>query len=216
MTQLAEYVTLVRDKGYDGTSGTTDAMVGRAVNAARRRLIKDRRWRFLETANTSLVTVALNPVVSLASITGLAHVDAVRPVLAGVERETEFQPLQELRHRQTVLPATGIPHTWTRRNASLLLYPTPDVVYTLNIEYVARLDDLAGATEDTIPEDLQDLVAWAAVPDLAFRQRDSAAMQMAEAQYQQLLRQAAAQENVQQRQASRQVRSGYWGGQDYR
>lgn len=213
MTQIAEYRTLVQAKGYDGSSTT---VLDPAINAARRRLAKDRRWTWLQDISTSLSTTASDPEVSLATVTDLLHVTAVRLLRGTEEIPLGFMPTQELRDEQAYWPQIGEPEAWTRRGGDLLFYPTPDQVYTVTLEYITTLADISGSDEDIIPEHLQDCVAWAAVADLAFRQRDWNAARFAETQYQQLRLTAAGQDALEQRQTSRQVRSGYWGTRDQR
>lgn len=211
MTTLVDYRRLVRLKGYDTF---TDAQIDDTVNEARRRLVRDRRWTFLSSTSSSLVTIAQNPAVALSGIADLQHLDAVRITVAGSERDMSFMPLEELRSEQDVRPSIDVPRFWTRRNGTLLLYPTPDIVYTLSVEYVAKPAQLTTGTDPLIPDEMQDLVAWAAVPPLAFRQRDGAAMTYAENHYKEQLRMAIGQESMQQRQRSQQVGSGYWGSRE--
>lgn len=210
MATLTEYRALVRLKGFDGAS---DAQVDSAINEARRRLARDHRWSFQEATSSALSTVALNAAVSLASITGLAHVHAVYVVKAAEEYNLQPTTLPVLRFQQADLPSGGLPELWALRGSTLLLYPTPDAVYTLNVEYVASPTALSvPATPDPVfPDTLQDLVGWAAAITLAYRQRDSWAAATAENSYQVALRMATSQDNVRQRQQADQVRSGFWG-----
>lgn len=209
MATLADYLRLVRLRGYDGMS---DTQLTDVVNEARRRLVKDHRWQFLQSVNTALVTAPNVASVDLTPIADLAYIEAVRAGSGGVEIASQYQSYQEFRSLQVDAPNFGAPYVWTRRGlTTLLLYPTPDAVYTLSIDYYAKITALSTGQTDTIPDTLQDLVVWAAISTLVFRQRDYWDGGVAENQYQTLLRQAAGQENIQQRQSSQQVRSGYWG-----
>jgi hypothetical protein len=207
MATVDDYERLIRLKGYDGVS---DAQLLDAINEGRRRLVRDHRWVWLEANSSSLVTVANVATVALSGLTTVAHVDAVRLVQAGVERNLSHLPLQELRDRQSdEANVPGVPRYWTRRNAQLLLYPTPNAVYTLVADYVLQPAPLVSGTDAVVPDDFQDLVAWASVPSLAFRQREAWAMQYADKAYTDLRRVAIAQDDVQQRQRAQQVRP-YW------
>ena len=205
---LADYRRLVRLRGYDGA---TDAQIDDAVNEGRRRLVRDHRWSFLETTTALLSTTANDPEVDLSSLQNTAHIDAVRPALAGVESNLMPVEYQVLRFRQVDLPMTGLPEMWSRRAGTLLLYPTPDQVYTLNLDTVVKPTALTAGEDPLIPDGLQELVVWAACTTLAFRQRDAWAAPTAENNYLAALRMAVSQDNVRQRQQSDQVRTGYWG-----
>ena len=209
MATLIDYRRLVRLRGYDGA---TDAQVDDAVNEGRRRLARDHRWSFLESVSTSLTTTANNPLVALTSITDLQWLDAVRVSFGGVESNLQPVQYQVIRFRQAECPAVELPQMWARRGAGpVALYPTPDKAYTLNVEYVAQPAQLISGTDPIFPDSHQDLVAWAAVTTLAFRQRDAWAAPTAENNYLAGLRMAVSQDNVRQRQQSTQVRKGYWG-----
>lgn len=206
MPSLADYSRLLELKGYDG--GTPEQLSD-AVNEGRRRLVQDRRWSFLDSTDATLVTVPNEATVALAGIADLAHVDAVRPAdVNGEDFETRFVSWQELRQKQSRCPLVGLPEYWSRRAGQIGLYPTPDRAYTLTVEYVAAIADLVD-DDPLFPDAMKDLVVWAAVPTLAFRQRDSWAMSAAEGKYASLFRTAASQDAIQQRQSSQQVRSVY-------
>ncbi len=207
MAQLADYRASVRALGYDGL---TDAQVDVAIQQARRRVFQDRRWSFLEAGNTSLSTANGVATVSLAAITDLAHLDSVRHTTA--QRDPlAWRPYQILRDlRQNHPDDSGPPEYWTRYNGALLLWPTPDAAYALDIAYIKYPGDLVAATNDTVPDRYRDLVTWGAVIPLAFRQREFQAASSAENVYDQLLAQYFALDATEQRQTSRQVISGYW------
>lgn len=207
--QLADYRAAVRNLGYDGA---TDPQLDLAINQARRRVFQDHRWSFLQTTNTALVTVAGEVAVSLAPLTSLLHLESIRLLDGTDPLPLQPMPLQELRDLATDYPDdTGPPRYWARRGGSVLLFPKPDRVYNLDVEHVTYPDDLAAATDDVIPDANQDLVTWAAVVPLAFRQRDAQASTAADAFYSRtLLPRHVAQDTTEHRQASRQVRSGYW------
>ncbi len=206
MAQLADYRTAVRLLGYDGAS---DAQVDAAIQQARRRVFQDRRWSFLEAGNTSLSTISGIATVSLAAITDLGNLDSVR--LVQTPDSLQWRPYQLLRDlRQNHPYDSGSPEYWTRHADALLLWPTPDAAYVLDIAYVKYPGDLVAATNDTVPDRYRDLVTWGAAIPLAFRQRDFQAASSAENVYAQLLARYFAQDGTEQRQTSRQVISGYW------
>jgi hypothetical protein len=176
--------------------------------------MQDRRWTFLKESNIALDTVTNVATVSLAAITDLLHLESVRVRDAfGEPLPVDWKPLQQLKDMQDRVGVTdtGPPAFWSRDNGALVFWPTPDGPYSLVVDYVAYPGDLAAATDDVIPDALRDLVVWAAVVPLAFRQRDSQSSAGADAHYSKtLLPRAASQDATEQRQTSRQVRAGYW------
>ena len=208
---LAEYVQLVEDLGFDGT---TDAIKERAVNSARQRVCRDGRWNFTQSDSQSLTTTAGTAEVAATGITNFLRPDAVRLLDGDDPVPLAWQPYQLLRERQTQEPDVGQPVFWTERNGTLIFFPTPDRAYTVDLEYVFVPADLAGETEDDMPEHLASLVQWAAAVDILFRQRDLAAASAADGHYKNTLLPAAfSQDKTYQRQNPRRVRkTGIWGG----
>lgn len=210
MTQLADYRSAVRLRGYDGT---TDAQVDDAIAEARRRVFQDRRWSFLQAADTTLGMLAGISTVSLATITDLMHIDRVRLTDAsGDPVRLTWKPLPEIRDLQDEYPdAQGAPYHWTRYAGQLVFFPAADATYMIRVEYAKYPGVLIIATTDIIPEQHKDLVVWASIVPLAFRQRDFPAASAADSHYRDvLLPRHAAQDATEQRGTSRQVRSGYW------
>lgn len=213
MSTLTSYRASVKLKGFDALA---DATVDAAVQEARRRVFMDRRWSWLEASNASLVTVAGTASVSLAAITDLAHIDAVRlsnaagPVTVSYRSRTIIRDLQD--RYGTATPFVACPQYWTRIENKVVFWPTPQQVYTVTVEYAKAAADLAASpTVDIIPDKNQDLVVYAAVVPLAFRQRDFNASSAADQMYSKvLLPQHAGQDGVEQRQTSEQIRTGAW------
>lgn len=211
-TQLT-YRASVKLKGYDSID---DAIVDAAVQEARRRVFLDRRWSWLEASSAALSTVVGTSTVSLAAITDLAHIDAVRLSNASGPVPLEWRPRSIIRDLQdrygTALTFNGCPQFWTRIENKLVFWPTPQQVYTITVEYAKAAADLAASPAvDAIPDKNQDLVVYAACVPLAFRQRDFNASSAADQFYTKvLLPQHAGQDAVEQTQTSEQIRTGYW------
>jgi hypothetical protein len=210
-TQLTYRASVIL-KGYDGV---TPATIDAAVQEARRRVFMARRWSWLEATNATLATVANVTTVSLATITDLAHIDAVRLSDASGKIPLDWCSrtiMRDLQDRYGTT-STGTPEVWTRVEGSLVFWPTPSRVLTVTVEYAKAAADLAASPAvDIIPDKNQDLVVWAAVVPLAFRQRELSASSAADQFFTKvLLPQHAGQDGVEQRQTSEQIRSGYWG-----
>lgn len=207
MSNLADYRTAVRMRGYDGMG---DATIDAAIQDARRRVFNDHRWSFLrQTANTSTTIGAST--LPLTSLPELAYLESVRLRANGIPMPLDWRPEQIIRDLPVSTNETGMPRFWNCINTTLTLYPIPDATYLLNIDYVRAPGDLAGSDEDDIPDRLRDLVVWAATIPLSFRQRDLSAASAADQLYSKVyLPRAVSQETTEQRQTSRQIRSGYW------
>lgn len=212
MSTLATYHASLLLKGYDAVASAT---IDGAIQEARRRVFLARRWSWLEASSTSLATVAGTATVSLAAITDLAHIDAVRLSDAGTPLKIDWKPWQEIRDLQDRCGTTAwtgsCTRYWSRRGTNLVFFPTPARVYTVTVEYAKAAADLTGATVDAIPDKNQDLVIWAACVPLAFRQRQLGESSAADQFFTKvLLPQAAGQDAVEQRQTSEQIKQGYW------
>lgn len=213
MSTLATYTAGVQLKGYDSVATAT---IEAAVQEARRRVLTDARWSFAEASNQSLVTTAGTQGVSTTGIANLGWIDNVAiydttsdiydPLPYG-----EFPVYQELIDGARLTGAArGRPYFWTRRVGGIIFYPTPDRAYTVIIDYHLNAVDIT-TTDTVIPDQHRDLVVWAAVAVLAFRQRDYQAAQAADQMYSKvLLPRAIAQDRVDQTQAPTRIKTGYW------
>ncbi len=210
MSTLTTYRTSVQLLGYDAIATAT---IDAAVQAARRRVLGDRRWSYLETTAATIPTVADVATISLAGITDLANIDAVRMNDSAGKLPMAWRPRQIIRDLQDNYAATGVPEFWTRVKNTVVFYPTPSKVLTITVEYIPAAADLAASPAVcVIPDRHQDLVIWAAVVPLAFRQRGLAESSAADQYYSKvLLPRHAGQDAVEQRQTSEQIRTGWWG-----
>lgn len=205
MTTLLQYKTAVTARGYDAV--TAAPAILDAINGARHDVLDHRNWSFLE-ASASLATVAGTATVALTSITDLLRVDAVRLSLSGAAYPVSYLPPQQFKdRRQEDLLSRAAPSYWTIYDDVLNLWPVPDQAYTVTVDYTAKPADLAGDADTCpIPSNAKDTVAWGAAKYLAFRQRDPAAMQLAEAQFERGLARLARNDERQQRQTPSRVR----------
>lgn len=208
LTTLLQYKTAVRAAGYDGSDDT--ALLD-AINEARRSIVDERRWKWMEAVgNTALVLAYDTPSVAL-NVVDLLYVDAVR-IQFGTERPLlTWLPLQELREKEHDDRTPGVPRYWTQAAGQLRVYPSPDKAYTISLDYMKTITDLAvdADVDGYLPVSFKGLVKWKAAALMAFRQRDGLGMQSAEAAYQAELTRKAGQDSIDQRQHSQQVKS-YW------
>lgn len=215
MSTVADYRNAIKAKGYDGSS---DGDLDFAIAAARRQIINERRWSYALAQNTALSTVTGTSTVSLSSITDLGEIEGVRYRSGTTEYDLDYAEPQDFRDYQAgdATTARGLPAIWTQRGATIELYPTPQAVYPLVVDYVKTAADLgaSSATVDAlIPDRDRELVAWKATEILAYRQRDQF-QTVAREEYRAELRKAKGRDNVTNRQDSDQVKP-FWGRPRY-
>ncbi len=211
LTTLLQYKTAVAAAGYDASDAVT---LLDAINEARRSIVSERRWKWLETVgSTTLVLAYDTPSEALNGIVDLLYVDAVRIQFGTEYPELEWKPVQELRDLEHDDRTPGVPQYWTEAAGQIRVWPSPDKAYTLVLDYVKAGNDLVADADpdEDIPVLFKALVKWKAVAAIAFRQREAWAVDYAERQYQAELRRLVGQEAITQRQTSHQVKSGYWG-----
>lgn len=149
-----------------GYSADTTAAQTEMVRSGLRRLYGQRRWKFLQTsANVNTVAGDVTVPVPATSIT-LEAVNLDDGPLTAV-------PVEQLRQHEVDVPLRGAPYEWARWGSTIRLYPTPDAVYSLVVEYIARIAPPT-ADSDVLswPDEHLDVLTWDLVFRLAARQRD--------------------------------------------
>jgi hypothetical protein len=140
LANLGEIQTAVQARGYG--SDTAAAQIEFA-NACYREIVRERRWSWRE-ATTTAVTVVGNPVVNLAAITDLdQRPDAIRLEIATTYIDLDYVEPEELRAREHTDRANAAPYCWTWYAGQLRLYPRPDKVYTVDVDYMKKYTPLA-------------------------------------------------------------------------
>lgn len=211
---LADVKAGIQARGY-GTD--TDTAQTQFVKSALRRLYGTRRWAFLADVDTSVVTTLSLDTYDISFITGLMDVDAVRlhdgPTGAEALLPLDYVPQEELIDRIALEPATGTPEQWTLRGTDVVLWPTPDKEYRLDIE-VFGLPPLPAVADDPViwPEQYLEVVIQYACMEMAKRQRDWQAYNAYKADYQESLLDMVRQRGIVQRQTSGAVAR--WSGWD--
>lgn len=202
---LTQLQASIQAKGY-GTD--TAAAQLDMLNSAYREVLGKRRWPFLEKQDATIPTVVGTASYSLAGITDFLHVDAVRLEITATKDfpEIDYLPPQEFRSLEHTDRDNGTPAYWTFVNQVLRIYPAPDKVWTLRIDYAKRPPDLsAGGDIPVLPDAYHDILVWGAVRELTFRERDWNANQRADAYYQTRVVEMMSELGVRQRQSTRQV-----------
>lgn len=187
---LANLKSAVQAHGY---GADTTAQQTTFAQTALRRLYGQRRWRFLRKTNSTLTIAASASTVSLATITDrqTGKLEAVRllPVVAGDTLTLEELPWEELRELDAADITTGRPQYYARQDDSTIqVWPRSDAAYTVQVDYIS-LPTLPAADGDTItwPDEYQDVLVWAIIRALAYRQRDWFSTPSADAEYAQRL-----------------------------
>lgn len=216
MPTTLDYKTAIIAKGFDAVTQAS-AILG-AINAARTDLANERRWGCLQVlGNTSLTTTIGSPIVATTGIADLLYIDAVR-LQQGTTQGWDLDPidLQEFRRLENLDRANGMPNYWAAAAgaspAAIRVGPRPDQVYTLVVDYVKQLTDLAAdADPDVFPVAFKSAIVWKACEHLSFRTRQPDALQLAQRAYGFELAKLSQAEGLGQRQSSEQVASsGYW------
>jgi hypothetical protein len=206
LTTLLDYKTAVMAAGFDRVTDD-DALVD-AINEARETLKEERRWSWSGVVGNTTLTLAYDtPSEALNGITDLAYVDAVRIEIGNTQPTLEYRNLQALRDKEHDDRSPGVPLYWTEAAGQLRFWPSPDQAYTVTVDYIRTLTDLAvdADIDADIPPAFKASVKWKAVELLSFRTRDYQGMQMAQGMYAAELRRKVGGEAISQRQTSRQV-----------
>lgn len=211
---LANLKTAVQSHGY-GTD--TTAQQTEFARGALRRLYGMRRWRFLHKTNSTVTIAAGASTASLAAITDrqAGKIEGVRLAPAtGDVLELEEVPWEELRKLDAADQTTGYPLYYARfDNDTLQFWPRANQSYTVALDYIS-LPALPSADGDTVvwPDEHQDVLVWAIVRALGFRQRDWFSVPTADGEYQQRLDEMEQAEALNGSQSP--ARMGHWGGWD--
>lgn len=205
---LAEMRTRLQNMGY-GTD--TVASQSDMLQAAYRRLQGLHHWPWLRN-KTTLPTVVGTPSYSLAFITDLLHLDAVRLEIGQQPFTLEYKSPEEFAETAHADRDNGIPRFWTERFGEVHLWPRPDRVYTVTIEYTKDPPDILDGSAPIFDATYHDVIVFGALGDIAFRERDWQAGARADAQWDRRVAEMEKAYGVRQTQSSSHVRrSSFWG-----
>lgn len=169
---LGELKTMIQARGY---ATDTSAQQTTMIRETLRELYGERRWKFLAGTSTAFTLALGTPTITLGSLGRGIMLDSVR-----LARSTTVDG-GSLKYLDPVALArklnedweTGRPQYWSRRGDTLTVYPRPDAAYALALDYQA-LTTLPSSDGDSIiwPETHAQVIVWAVVQQLAYRQRD--------------------------------------------
>jgi hypothetical protein len=209
MTLLASDIQAAVQAGGYGTDTAAQQLT--FLRGLLRRLYGMRRWRFLEQTNSALVTAVATPTVSLATITTLTHVDAVRLTFGTTVYDLEHRPEQLVRAYDADDQTARIPLYWAQRNATIQFWPRPDRIYTVQLDYL-ELPTLPAVASDPIvwPDQHADVLTWGVIERMGARQRDAAMTNLGREEYTAALKEMLQAFGIQQRQTTGRVEQ--WSG----
>lgn len=196
----------IQDLGYG--SDTAAAQI-RMIADAQRRILTQYRWPFLNAQATLATTAGVSVVVL--STADLLHVDAVRLAFGTDKIEPTPIPLEELRRLRHSDTTTSAPIYWAEANGTIELYPIPDKVYVVTVDYTSQPAAPTLSTDRlAIPSAHMDVVVQFVVKRLAARNRDWNAAALANTEYQQSLLEMKSSYNIKQRQAAERIGESSW------
>lgn len=183
LATLGEIQTAIQARAYG--SDTSAAQV-EFINACYREIFRERRWSWREATGQVTSTIG-NPAVSLAALTDIdQRPDAVRIEVSTTYYDLEYLEPTELRRREHVDRANGVPQFWTYFAGAVRLYARPDRAYTVDVDYLKKYTPLSVAGDvPLIPEEHRDVLVSGPCAMLAQRERDWQAYGIFKQEYEQ-------------------------------
>ena len=149
----------IRDElGNPTTTIITDAQITRRMNWSYYELVT--RYRHPEIEVTATITTVAGTQ-TYATPTRFWYTQALRDETN--ERVLLYKPIQWILAQDT--DTDGPPQYYTRQADTILLYPTPDAVYSITHYHTARPAELASTPTSTVFNGLEwdEIVTWGAV-----------------------------------------------------
>lgn len=208
---LIQLRTAVEDHGF-GTDLASQQTTW--LNEEYRNVSGMRRWKWLEATTTAATVAGTSAYTPVA--TDIRNYDAVRAADSqGNEVYLDPRPTQWVREQLQRYPLVvdrAPPRYWARWAGQIILYPIPDAVYTLTIDYVRNVTAMvADGDTPSIPEAYDDILVWGAVARSAVRQNNWLTRDFAVQQKESLLSRMEAEEGIEQRQGPIEVEwTGFW------
>lgn len=186
----AEIKTALQALGY-GTD--TDTVQNTLIDQAYREVAGSRTWSWLEGIQTNAtLAVGDNTVNALAT-----DIDTVNDVFIELG-STYLAPLTEMDAEELLRRAhedrtNDIPLYYAQYEGSLFVHPRPDQVYTITIHYHKVPTMPTGDSwVPPFPDTFHEVLVYGALKQMAFRQRDWSAFNVADATFRMILRQMGA------------------------
>lgn len=211
---LAQLQAAIQAHGYD-SSTAADQLV--FINNTYRQLHGKARWPFLEAQDTTMSTTAGTWIYAW-PMTNWRNIDAVRLTQVAFQGyfNMEYMNPQDFRDLENSYPQPGQPEYWSMIDQKLHIWPPPDGVYNVVIDYIIEPPDLAAPTDIPIlPVAYHDILVWGAIKQIAYRERDLYSNEIANGEYQTALQQFQEEYNLVQRQTSARVKKSQGSGRLY-
>src|SRR5215207_123291 len=209
---LAELRAWIDTHGFSSTALNSSTAVAQttAIQSAYDRLNGLHNWPWREGTLTVTTSVG-DDTPTITSITDNGGIKAVRMTQNANYFDLDFMDPAEFRDRAHLDRTNGVPQWWTWVDNELRLYPRPDGVYTLSIEYTKQLPDLLDGGSPVFDANYHLILGRGALIDLAVRERDWNMVQVAERQWDRRVKEMEQFYHIRQKQTSSQVvRSGIW------
>lgn len=197
---LADIRTHVYDHGFEVDSA---ARITRLANAGQRRLIGEKRWRFMRVSTTVAIVAGTSTYAVPTTSPPVMHVESLR--IADVT-DIDYASPDELLDA-SARGESSYPQRWTLLTpTSIMLYPAPTVAATATLRYLKSPTNMTadGDTPD-IPIPYRDILVQHVAGELAGRQRQWDAKSAFHAERDERARAMRAQYGLEATQTSRQV-----------
>jgi hypothetical protein len=202
-TTAGDILTKVQALGY-GTDTEAAQIVG--LDSVHKRVCNTRRWRFLLDQEDIGDTRAGTGTYALDTLDETRQVDAVRINNTTDKYLLEHEEFDMLRDREHIYRDTGIPQYWAVIGTDLHLWPIPDGVYEMTVDYVIQPAALTLTTDTiSIPDSHADILVWLTLMNVTFRERDWDGHNFARQMYAELLAEMLAQFGITDRQTAKHV-----------
>lgn len=208
--QLSEILANLQALGYDTD---TEAQQIIFINDTYREVNGKQRWPWHEKFDNSLSTSYNQNIYSLASLTDLRSIDAVRLEQTAFQNylNLDYTEPQEMRRHEHMDRLPAPPSKWSIIDENLHLWPYPDGTYTIDIDYIITPPELLLPTDTSVwPDDYDDILVWGAVRSIAYRERDWLGRNFAQQEFETRLIRMQQEVQVRQRQTDSHVKRGHW------
>jgi hypothetical protein len=219
---LGQLQTAVQALGYGSDTATQQAYF---LNAVYREVCSSDRWPFLESQNlVQTMSIGSNTIAIPTDLNGdpIEFIDAVRwgigaPSATNSMYDTDNVEPQVMRSLEVNWNGqTGTPEKWSLIAGVIHVWPWPDQVYTLYIDYTEGPADLVSSTDTpVIPARWHDVLVFGAAKYMAQRERDIYSTETWDGVYEQKLQKMRQSYFLRQRQTSSTVaKSGFYSRQN--
>jgi hypothetical protein len=177
---LANYTDLIASVASWAHRTDLTAIIPDFVSLAEARISRDLRLR-KQITTTSVLTTAYSDSVTLpADWLEFENVSAA----GNPEMQLTYVPVEHLDSRYPAGGVTGAPVFYTIEADNLLIGPTPDTVYTLNLIYYARFPALATNSTNWLMSNHPNIYLFACLIEAMFYTQNTEQLNLYNARYQ--------------------------------